>query len=69
MDVMAKCIEVFRAVEPHAMINRAALRMTIKAVLEICAQEAWDQHEDDGDGSEWDSSAIAIAARIRELKL
>ena len=69
MDVMAKCIEVFRAVEPHAIINRAALRMTINAVIEVCAQEAWDRPEYNGDGSEWDSSAISIAQSIRELKL
>jgi len=67
MDMMQQCIEAFRAVEPHAIINRAALRLAINATIEACAQVA-EEGTDGGDG-EWDSSARSAANAIRELKI
>lgn len=71
MDRLKAAIEAFRAVEPHAIINRAALLAAIDAERERCAKVAegfvmtgpspiGPLH-----GAGWSDAATRIAAAIR----
>lgn len=65
MDRLDAAIAAFREVEPHAIINRAALYAAINAERERCASVAESWPRDGAAGSEWDACAAGIAAAIR----